>query len=207
MVDNVYKNLIWLGHSSFRLAAAGKNIYFDPFQLSGVLPPADLIVVSHDHYDHCSPEDIAKIRKETTVIVTEPQSAQKLSGEIISLAPGESCEAAGFQIETVASYNTNKNFHPKGNSWLGFVVTVEGVRVYHAGDSDYIPEMKEVKADIALLPVSGTYVMTPEEAAQAARDINPAIAVPMHFGSIVGSSADAERFAALLEGKIRVEVP
>ena len=161
-------------------------------------------MVTHDHFDHCSLEDIEQIQQENTTIVTEPSSAKKLSGSIITLIPGESCEVNGISIEAVPSYNTNKKFHPKKNNWLGFIITVDGVRIYHAGDTDYIPEMKDFKADIALLPVSGTYVMTAEEAVQAALDINPQIAIPMHYSSIVGDDSDAEKFANSLEGKVKV---
>lgn len=207
MIENILNNLDWLGHDCFRLRAAGQVLYFDPFQLSGKLPQADIILVSHDHFDHCSPEDIKKISSESTVIITEPQSATKLSGNIKTLAPGEQITSGPFIIEAVPAYNTNKKFHPKANKWLGFIVTVDGVRIYHAGDTDYIPEMKQIKTDIALLPVSGTYVMTAEEAVEAALTIHPAIAVPMHFGAIVGEQSDADLFAEKLAGKIKVHIP
>ena len=204
MIDTILDKLEWLGHDGYRLTAGNQVIYFDPFKLSGKHLPADIIMVTHDHFDHCSLEDIEQIQQENTTIVTEPSSAKKLSGSIITLIPGESCEVNGISIEAVPSYNTNKKFHPKKNNWLGFIITVDGVRIYHAGDTDYIPEMKDFKADIALLPVSGTYVMTAEEAVQAALDINPQIAIPMHYSSIVGDDSDAEKFANSLEGKVKV---
>ena len=207
MIDQILDNLRWLGHDGFLLKAGGRNIYFDPFKIKGDLPPADLLLITHEHFDHCSPEDIAKIATPETAIITEPQSAEKLSGKIKIMQPGESCEIDNIKIEAVPSYNTNKKFHPQANKWLGFIVTVDGVRLYHAGDTDHIPEMKNFKADIALLPVSGTYVMTAGEAVQAALDIMPQVAIPMHFGAIVGELSDAEKFASALEGKIRVEIP
>ena len=206
MIEQMMKNLVWLGHSSFCLKAGGKIIYFDPYRLSGKPATADIILVSHDHFDHCSPEDIEKIQTDDTIIVTEPQAGGKLSGNIITLQPGENCKAHGIPVEAVPSYNTNKKFHPEENKWLGFVITVDGVRIYHAGDTDYISAMKSIKADIALLPVSGTYVMTAEEAVLAALDINPQVAVPMHYGTHAGNEDDARRFAEALEGKIRVKV-
>ena len=206
MVENVFKNLQWLGHDAFLLRAGGKVVYFDPFQLGSGLPPADLICISHEHYDHCSHADVRMIQQPSTLIVAEAQGAAQLTGRIVSPAPGERCEEQGITIEAVPAYNTKKKFHPHANRWLGFILTVDGVRLYHAGDTDYIPEMKDLRADIALLPVSGTYVMTAEEAAQAALAIGPKIAVPMHYGSIVGTDDDAKRFAALLAGKIRVEI-
>lgn len=207
MVDDILKQLAWLGHDAFRLQAGGKTLYFDPFQLAGQPVPADIICISHEHYDHCSPEDVAKIAGPQTVIMTEPQAAKKLSGQVRAMKPGERATVGEITVEAVASYNTNKKFHPQGNHWLGFVVTVGGVRVYHAGDTDFIPEMGQIKADIALLPVSGTYVMTAEEAAQAALAIRPQVAIPMHYGAgVVGTAEDAARFAKLLAGKVRVEL-
>ena len=206
MVENVFKNLRWLGHDAFLLRAGGKSIYFDPFQLGPGLPPADIICISHAHYDHCSPADVLTIQQPSTLIVTETQAAAKLTGKIITLVPGEHREVEGVTIEAVPAYNTNKQFHPQVNHWLGFILTVDGVRVYHAGDTDYVPEMKDIRADIALLPVSGTYVMTAEEAAQAAIAIGPKIAVPMHYAAVVGTTDDADRFAAALAGLVRVEI-
>lgn len=206
MVENVFKNLRWLGHDAFLLRAGGKSIYFDPFQLGPGLPPADIICISHAHYDHCSPADVLTIQQPSTLIVTETQAAAKLTGKIITLVPGEHREVEGVTIEAVPAYNTNKQFHPQVNHWLGFILTVDGVRVYHAGDTDYVPEMKDIRADIALLPVSGTYVMTAEEAAQAAIAIGPKIAVPMHYAAVVGTTDDADRFAAALAGRVRVEI-
>ncbi|MFA7381937.1 MAG: MBL fold metallo-hydrolase [Desulfurivibrionaceae bacterium] len=206
MVDKIFKNLRWLGHDAFLLRGGGKVIYIDPFKLGPGLPPADIICISHEHYDHCSPADVLMIQQPSTLIVAEAKAAAKLTGKILALAPGEHREVEGITIEAVAAYNTNKKFHPQANRWLGFIITVDGVRIYHAGDTDYIPEMKGLRADIVLLPVSGTYVMTAEEAAQAALAIGPRIAVPMHYGEVVGTRDDAVRFAAALAGRVRVEI-
>jgi len=204
MVQEMVKNIEWLGHDGFRINA-GKTIYFDPFQITGG-PDADLILISHDHFDHCSPEDVAKIQGEKTVIITEPNSAQKLSGDLKTLKPGDTLEIAGVKIEAIPSYNTDKDFHPKKNNWLGFIVEVDGVRIYHTGDADFIPEMKSIEVDIALLPVSGTYVMNADQAIEAALAINPKVAIPMHYGAIVGSEEDALKFKQALEGKIEVVI-
>lgn len=205
-VDKVLGSIEWLGHDTFRISWEGRVIYFDPFKLSAGSPAADIILVTHEHFDHCSAEDIAKIKKEDTVVVTEPMSARDLGDEAKVVEPGEKITVKGFSIEAVVSYNIGKTFHPRDNKWLGFIITIGGCRVYHAGDTDYIPEMKDMKADIALLPVSGTYVMTAEEAVQAALDIKPRVAIPMHYGDIVGEQSDAERFASGLQGKVRVEI-
>jgi len=204
MIDSVLKKLHWLGHDGFRIDA-DKIIYIDPYHIRSKTP-ADIILVTHDHYDHCSPDDIKKIQKKDTTIVTDKSSAAKLSGEVRIVKPGDSLTVQGIGIEVVPAYNTNKQFHPKAAGMLGFVVTIDGVRIYHAGDSDFFPEMNNIKADIALLPVSGTYVMTADEAAQAALAMNPKVAVPMHYGAIVGTASDAQTFAKKLSGKITVRI-
>ncbi len=205
-VEKVISNINWLGHDSMRIDAEnGAEIYFDPYQI-GTNPEADLIFITHDHFDHCSVEDVAKIQGEKTVIITEKDSAKKLSGDVRVVSPGDTLAINGINIEVVPSYNINKDFHPKNNNWLGFIVEIDGVRIYHAGDSDFIPEMKEIETDIALLPVSGTYVMTAEEAIEAALAINPKLAIPMHYGSIVGDDSDARKFKQGLKGKIDVRI-
>jgi L-ascorbate metabolism protein UlaG (beta-lactamase superfamily) len=204
-IDDMVKNITWLGHDGFLIKGDGKAIVIDPFQVKQC-EPADIILISHEHYDHCSPEDVNKIRKDSTVIVTEAQSATKLAGDVRVVQPGDKLTVSGIPIEAVASYNTNKSFHPKEKGWLGFIVTVEGVRIYHAGDTDRIPEMESFQVDIALLPVSGTYVMTAEEAVEAARLMKPKVAIPMHYGAIVGSADDAKRFSEALRGTCQVVV-
>ena len=203
-IQDVAEKVVWLGHDAFRIDAS-KTIYIDPFQI-GPGPEADIILITHEHFDHCSPDDVAKVQKTGTVIVTEKDSVAKLSGDVREVKPGESLTVDGVKIEAVPSYNTDKDFHPKANGWLGFIVEVDGVRIYHAGDTDVIPEMKELSVDIALIPVSGTYVMTSEQAVKAALDINPKLAIPMHYGAIVGGEEDAKSFKAALEGKIEVVI-
>jgi L-ascorbate metabolism protein UlaG (beta-lactamase superfamily) len=205
------EKLHWLGHSSFRLEAS-KVIYFDPWKLAQDSPKADFILVSHDHFDHLSVEDIMQISTPATMIVTDKSSAQQVRTARVSckdikpLIPGEKLEFAGIKITAVPSYNTNKPFHPKFSKKLGFIVTIDGMSIYHAGDTDYIPEMKVFKCDIALLPVGGTYTMNVEEAVQAALDIKPEVAIPMHYGDAAGSTGDARRFAELLKGKVEVKI-
>ena len=198
------KNIRWLGHDTFKVTGE-KVIYTDPFKIRKQ-DVADIILVTHEHYDHCSPEDIRKISGPKTIIVAPADCAAKLKGTIKTVKPGDVVEVSGITIEAVPSYNTNKQFHTKDKGWVGYIFTISGQRIYIAGDTDYIPEMKTFRADIALLPVSGTYVMTAEEAVQAALDIKPKIAIPMHYGSIVGSKDDARKFAELLKGKVTVEI-
>ena len=166
MVQEIIKKIHWLGHDGFRIDS-DKIIYFDPYQIKSTVP-ADIIFISHEHFDHCSEDDIKKIQKKDTVIITDAVTAKKLKGNVTVVKPGDKITVVGIAVEVVPSYNTAKNFHPKSSGMLAFIMTVEGVRVYHAGDTDFIPEMNTLKADIALLPVSGTYVMTAAEAAQAA---------------------------------------
>jgi L-ascorbate metabolism protein UlaG (beta-lactamase superfamily) len=192
----------WLGHDSVRIDAPGCTLYIDPWRIRGG-PPADLILITHDHHDHCSPEDVDKVRKDDTVIVTIGAAAARLKGDVRVVAPGSELVAKGIPIRPVPAYNVNKfrspgvPFHPREAGHVGYVITVEGQRIYHAGDTDFIPEMGGLDVDVSLLPVSGTYVMTAEEAADAAAAIGPRVAIPMHVGEGIGSLEDAQRFARL----------
>ena len=190
----------WLGHDAFRIDGP-EIIYLDPYRLGAGNPTADVILITHDHSDHCSPGDIDKIRGDDTAIVTVAASAAKLDGDILIVKPGDSVTVKGIGVQAVAAYNVNKfpspgvPFHPKESGHVGFILTLDGHRVYHAGDTDHIPEMADLgEIDIALLPVSGTYVMTADEAVEAAATINPEVAIPMHVGRGIGSLDNAETF-------------
>jgi len=198
--------LHWLGHDSFRLDGP-PVIYFDPCELKAQLPKADLVLVSHEHYDHCSPDHVKKVSGPKTVVVAAAEAAKKLRGAR-AVRPGDRLTVAGVEIEAVPAYNLNKfrspgvPFHPREAENVGFIVTVGGVRLYFAGDTDQIPEMADVACDVALLPVSGTYVMTAEEAAAAARTLKPKIVVPMHYGSGIGTADDGRHFAEFYGGEV-----
>lgn len=203
-IRNVLSKMEWLGHDTFKITD-DIVIYTDPYQLEGDLEKADLILVTHSHYDHLSEDDIEKVSKEDTAIVGPPDCSEKCS-DLITIRIGEEKTVKGVKIEAVPSYNIGKDFHPKAKGWLGYIFTIDDVRIYLAGDTDNIPEMKDFNVDIALLPVSGTYVMTADEAIDAAIKINPKVAVPMHYGAIVGSKSDAEKFKEALDGKIEVHI-
>lgn len=205
--------LSWLGHDGFRIQN-GKVIYIDPFKIGDRGPKADIVLVSHEHFDHLSIEDLKKIVTPNTVVVAHAQSAGELSKlkvkETKIVKPGDKVTIGEIMIQAVPAYNLNKGpepgkvFHPKEDGKLGFVVTVKGIRIYHAADSDHIPEMKGLNPDVALLPVSGTYVMTPQEAAEAAASVNPKIAIPMHYDAIVGTKNDAEAFRKLAKCEVKI---
>ena len=198
-------SLDWIGHSGFRVRAGRELVYIDPYRVAPGAPKADLILVTHGHYDHFSPQDIELLSHERTWLVAPAAVAERVTGRVISIAPGEMLEEElirGVAVAAIAAYNTSKRdaegkvFHPPEAGCVGYDLNVRGERLYHAGDTDVIPEMDAVAGvDIALLPVSGTYVMTPGEAAEAARRIAPRIAVPMHWGEHIGTRADALAFA------------
>ncbi len=199
----------WLGHASFRVRAGRKVVYIDPYRV-GDGPPADLILVTHGHYDHFSPQDLERLSTERTVVVAPPAVAERVRGRVISLAPGEGIDDP-LDVRAVAAYNTSKRdpdgnlFHPREAGGVGYVLNVRGERLYHCGDTDVIPEMDEVAGvDVALLAVSGVYVMTAAEAVEAARRIAPRVAVPMHWGEHIGTRADAEAFADAAPVKVKI---
>jgi len=196
----------WLGHDAFRLVGE-KTVYIDPWKLPATAPLADLILITHDHYDHCSSEDVQKIRGVGTVVAAPSAAASKLKAPVTVVKPGDKLTLNGVSIEVVPAYNINKPFHPRKAGHVGYIVTLGGERIYHTGDSDLIPEMKGLQVDIALVPVSGTYVMGAEQAAQLVEQLRPKLAIPMHYGDIVGSEADAKRFQERCSVPVRILQP
>jgi L-ascorbate metabolism protein UlaG (beta-lactamase superfamily) len=206
--------ITWLGHDGFKLKK-DKVIYVDPYKLGAKPEPADLVCVTHEHFDHLSVDDLKKVVTPATTVVTIGACEQAAKGlkprAVRVVSAGDRLTVDGVNVEVLPAYNTNKfrspgnPFHPKADGKVGFILGIGGVRIYHAGDTDEIPEMVGAKGvDVALLPVSGTYVMTPEEAAKASNIIQPKLAIPMHYGAIVGSRADAEAYRKAV--KCRVEI-
>lgn len=216
-----YRNLTinHFNHDCFQIISDGKIIYIDPFKLTpDQVRPAGYVFITHGHFDHCSLEDLLKIVSDQTVVIASAECQSALTNlpakKIHYLKPGENLGIANLRINAVQAYNINKfrepgvPFHLPGGDELGYIIQINGVRIYHAGDTDHITEMADLKnIDLALLPVSGTYVMTPTEAAEAAKVIKPKIAIPMHYSSIVGTLADADKFKQLVEQEgIKVEI-
>jgi L-ascorbate metabolism protein UlaG (beta-lactamase superfamily) len=207
-------SLEWLGHSGFRIRVGGAVVYLDPYRVRDGAPPADLILVTHGHYDHFSPQDIERLSARGTWLIGPAAVAERVGGQVHSIAPGEVLEdelVRGVHVRAIAAYNTSKRdadgnpFHPRDAGWVGYELNVRGERLYHSGDTDVIPEMDSVTGvDVALLPVSGVYVMTVREAAEAARRIQPRVAVPMHWGEHLGSERDARTFAERAGVEVRI---
>ena len=200
-VDSLVKGIRWLGHASF-LIEDDKKVYIDPYDipddLAKGLPDADLILITHDHRDHFSPDDIKKIVKPPTVVVSikavVDELPEKTKAHIVE--PGDTVSVGGLEIVAVPAYNIKKQFHPKTKGHVGFVVKFDKRTIYHAGDTDLIPEMENLEVDVALLPAGGKFTMDATEAAEAANLIKPRVAIPMHWGSIVGSEKSATDFVA-----------
>ena len=198
----------WLGHNSFSIVGNIK-IITDPYKIT-TQEKADLILISHNHFDHLSVDDLKNVSTDNTSIVAANECIDMLKGfifkEKIGISPGEEKTVRGIKIKATRAYNvdkinpeTKKPFHPKEDNKIGFLIELDGITIYHTGDTDLIPEMSDLKPDIALVPVSGTYVMTPNEAAKAVERIKPKIVIPMHFGTIVGSEKDAQDFKQLIK--------
>ncbi len=216
MYDYKGVKISWLGHDCFKIKN-GKTVIIDPFKLQKTSEKADILLITHEHFDHLSIDDIRKVVSEKTVVVAISSCKSELSKlnvrEVKIVRPGEMLSVDEVVLEAVPAYNVNKFrqpgkvFHPREEGKAGYVVTVRGVRVYHAGDTDAIPEMRGLKAEVAFLPVSGTYVMTAEEAVEAAKMIEPKVAIPMHYGAIVGSERDAEKFKQLASCQVQILRP
>ena len=194
--------ITWLGHASVMIKATA-TVYIDPWKISKTSPRADIVLLTHDHGDHYSESDI-KIISDASTRVVAPMSTRLVTDTI---TPGQSLAIKDVTIKAVPAYNVSKAFHPKANAWVGYIVDIGGKKIYHTGDTDRIPEMMRITADLAFIPVGGTYTMDASEASEAVKDIKASIVIPIHFGDIVGSVKDAEKFAKLCACDVRILHP
>jgi L-ascorbate metabolism protein UlaG (beta-lactamase superfamily) len=206
------ENIEVFTQSSIRIKDNGRTIYIDPFRMNEEPKNADYILITHDHYDHFSPEDIEKVANRSTILIVpekmeeKAQEAANLVGRILTVKSDVYREVEGLEFETVPAYNILKPFHPKNAEWVGYILRIDGKRIYIAGDTDETKEAKDVKCDIALIPIGGTYTMDAKKAAELVNTICPDIAIPTHYGSIVGKPADGDVFAQYVKAPTVVEL-
>ncbi len=200
MLDNIEINC----HSSIKINKE-KIIYVDPFKIKDEKHDADIILITHSHFDHYSEEDIEKVIKPDTIIVV-PKTMEISKTNVLFVEPNNTYDVLGIKIETIPAYNIKKNFHPKQNGWVGYILNLENTRYYIAGDTDITEENKQIKCDVAFIPIGGTYTTNYKEGAELTNIIKPKIVVPIHYGSIVGAKKDAEKFAKLLDSNIQCNI-
>jgi len=199
----------WIGHASFVFKSFDKVIYIDPFRLGSGYETADYVFITHSHFDHLSTDDIGKISGKKTTVIAPVEAEQKLKNyNVITIEPGKKYNVEGIEFSTVPAYNIKKerlNYHPRTNNWVGYIIEIEGKKIYHAGDTDFVEEMKNIKCDLALLPIGGTYTMDVEEAIAASKYINSSYFAPMHYKALLGisNSKNAEkRFSSEVKGSM-----
>lgn len=205
------ENIELLCHAAIKINRE-KIIYFDPYKVDKEYHDADIIMITHSHYDHFSEEDIQKVRKENTKIVITDDLYERTrelgfkDEDILKVIPNQSYNIEEIPIKTIPSYNTNKQFHPKENNWVGYLIEINGVTYYIAGDTDVTEENRSIKCDVAFVPVGGTFTMTAQEAAELVNTIKPKVTVPIHYGSLVGTKQDAEVFRKNLNNDIECKI-
>jgi len=200
MVDGI----TWFKQSAVRIRRAGQTIYIDPWGITRK-EEADYVFLTHPHYDHFDRKDLDKVVGKKTVLVVPTSMAPEVPRANHTVEPGEELMLLGVELRAVAAYNVGKSFHPKEKKWVGYRLKLGDRTYYHAGDTDYIEEMKELEADVAFLPCGGTYTTGPEDAARAAKAVRAKVVVPFHWGDVVGSRADAERVASLCkDAEVRI---
>jgi L-ascorbate metabolism protein UlaG (beta-lactamase superfamily) len=193
----VLERFTWFRQSAYRWSDGELVVYIDPWGIDSDARPADLILITHAHHDHFQPDEIARLRIDGTRLVAPRDVAEELSGDVTPVAPGDSLEAAGVSIRAVPAYNIVEerlDRHPKRNGWVGYLLTLGDYTYYHAGDTDHLPELESISTDVAFLPIGGTFTMDAPQAAGLARVMRPQVAVPMHYGFVVGAPSDADTF-------------
>ncbi len=208
MNEELVANVEVLTHSSIRIAVGGAAVYFDPYEVARDYNDASVVFITHDHYDHFSPDDLARVLAPRTTVVCPTDLVGRVGKlgvdreHVVGVRPGEVLEVCGIPVEVVAAYNVGKSFHPRSRGWVGYVVTLGGVRYYVAGDTDDTPEARAVTCDVALVPVGGTYTMTATEAAALVNAIHPKVAIPTHYGTVAGTPADGPAFVSAVNPTI-----
>ena len=206
------ENITCLGHSSIKIINNDQIIYIDPYKINNYYADADIIFITHNHYDHYSKEDIIKIKQDSTKIIITKDLLQEtldlgfIESNIIIVEPSKTYKIENLMFQTIPAYNVNKIFHPKENNWVGYIIEINKIKYYIAGDTDITEENQKVICDVAFLPIGGTYTMTKEEAATLANHIKPKVVVPIHYGIIVGTKQDAIEFKNLLNSSIKCEI-
>lgn len=206
-MDDIVKSIKWLGHASILIKLDNKNIYIDPWKIKDTSQKADIILITHSHFDHYSEEDIKKISIQKTILYSSEDVISKTSIKNKKvIRPFEKVKIDDVEIEGFPAYNNTKDFHPKQNNWLGFIIGYKDTKIYIAGDTDVIEEAKKLSVDIAILPIGGTYTMDEKEAAAFVNEIKPKIAIPIHWGDIVGSNENLENFKKNVVSSVKVVV-
>lgn len=200
--------IVWLGHNSFKITSPTLKIVIDPYKVDRAhamhmseAEKADVVLITHEHFDHCEPASIDMVKKKTATLVAPAKAAAKLGKDVKVVSAGDSFLLRGIQYRVMPAYNVRhdrQGFHPKSAGGVGYIVSLGGQTIYHLGDTDEIPEMRDVgPIDVALVPVSGQYVMDAKEAAACMKTLHPQMAIPMHYGTLVGTAANAEEFKRL----------
>ena len=201
--EEALKLLHWYGQSSFRFDGP-PVIYIDPWEIPKEMPKADIVLITHSHRDHLSPDDVAEIQTENTMIVAPSDCLEKLEGNKKSILPNQTVKLSGLNISTVPAYNISAPFHPRNNNWVGYVIEWKGLKIYHGGDTDAIPEMKDIKPDIAMIPIGGKYTMDMADASKAAKWFENCVIIPMHYGKVVGTPEDGIKFKNEVGPQVKV---
>lgn len=205
------RNIKWLGHSTIKFLG-NAIIYVDPYNINEEFNDADIIFITHNHYDHFSENDIKKcMNKNTKIIVTKDLYDEVLNlgfreSDILSVLPNKNYELGDISFSTIPAYNINKEFHPIEKDWVGYIINVNNIKYYIAGDTDLTNESGKVKCDVAFLPIGGTFTMDYKEASMLANEIKPKIVIPIHYGTLVGKKEDALNFKSNLGDSIKCEI-